>query len=80
VKTFLSSAPAVEAFCNNISKCLYFIEVPNFSARDVAREMLSAVSSALYSLKTNAFFTMSGVKTTNCIIEDHFSYFNGNIN
>ena len=39
--------------------------------------MPASLSSAVYSLKTIAFCTMSGVKMMNCIIEDHLVFVMG---
>jgi hypothetical protein len=76
VKTFLSSPSAEEFYCN-ISNCFIGYGFRIFSAREVACDMCSLVSNAVCSFKTNAFYTVSSVKMTNCIIADHFSFVMG---
>jgi hypothetical protein len=56
---------------------LFDTDSESFSAKDVTSEMSSSVSIGVYSLKTITFFTMSGVKMMNCVIEDRLVFVMG---
>jgi hypothetical protein len=59
VKTFLSSAPAVEAFYSNISKCLYLTPVQNlFSKRCGSYNTFFSFECCLFTQNESVFYDL----------------------